>query len=69
MKNYLMRNVPKARKYPCLMEDKTNENVVVRFTAPGCGRVIHGDNLFYHGIDWNMDNFETYHGSVIFENE
>lgn len=59
-------------KYPCLMEGKLT-NMVVLFIAPRDGTVVYtGDSIWNEGFytnTWHMDSFTPFNGTITLENE
>lgn len=59
--------------YPCLMVSKGEDNYVVLFHSPKNGTVIHNPHSIpgvgSSSSEFNMNNFEHYHGKITLSNK
>ena len=57
--------------YPCLMQSKYNE-LIVLFHNEGNGIVVRPNKDFNERSDlsgWNMENFKPFHGTITLQND
>jgi hypothetical protein len=71
MKVTVSEKEQKEITYPCLMQSKYNE-LIVLFHSEGRGMVVRPNKDFNESSDirgWNMDNFKPFHGTITLQND